>query len=64
MIIPDKFNPTRSKGFGFVTFSTQDDAQKAISLHQTDFKGRLLVVQPAQEKPTNGAPTNNPNPAL
>lgn len=39
----------RSRGFGFVTMATDEDAQKAIeALHGNDFQGRNLVVNEAR----------------
>lgn len=41
----------RSKGFGFVEFSSEDEAKKAIeSFDQKDFKGRTIVVNEARPK--------------
>jgi len=41
----------RSKGFGFVTFSNEDDAQKAIaSLNGNEYEGRKLTVNEARPK--------------
>ncbi len=41
----------RSRGFGFVEMSSQDEAQQAISLfHQQDFQGRALTVDAAKVK--------------
>ncbi|MBI3623459.1 RNA-binding protein [Candidatus Pacearchaeota archaeon] len=38
----------RSKGFGFVTFSSADSAQKAISeMNEKDVQGRRITVKPA-----------------
>ncbi|HET7099393.1 MAG TPA: RNA-binding protein [Patescibacteria group bacterium] len=48
-IIIDKFSG-RSKGFGFVEMTTDEEAQNAIkTLNETDFGGRRLVV--AEAKP-------------
>lgn len=48
IVITDKISG-RSKGFGFVTFSNEEDAQKAIStLNETDFEGRKLIVNEAR----------------
>lgn len=48
-IIIDKFSG-RSKGFGFVEMSTDEEASKAIeTLNNTDLGGRKLVV--AEAKP-------------
>ncbi|KAF8407124.1 hypothetical protein HHK36_006249 [Tetracentron sinense] len=41
----------KSKGFGFVNFSTHDEAKKAlVTLHGTMFQGRSLYVAIAQRK--------------
>ena len=38
----------RSKGFGFVEMSNDDDALKAIdALNESDFEGRTIVVKKA-----------------
>ena len=38
----------RSKGYGFVRMNTENEAMEAIgALHQSDFYGRELRVQPA-----------------
>jgi RNA recognition motif-containing protein len=45
----------QSKGFGFVEMSTDAEAQKAIQqLNSTDFKGRPLKVNEANERPSGG----------
>jgi len=45
----------RSKGFGFVEMSSQEEAEKAISMfHGKDFSGRALTVnlaRPREERP-------------
>ena len=47
-IITDKFSG-RSKGFGFVEMSSEDEAQRAISaLNGTDFEGRNIVISEAR----------------
>lgn len=49
-IILDKMTG-RSRGFGFVTMSTDEEAQKAIEMwNGKDFEGRRLVVNEAQSK--------------
>ena len=49
----------RSRGFGFVTMSTPEEAQKAIAaLNGTELKGRALTVnvaRPRAERPGGGA---------
>lgn len=41
----------RSKGFGFVEFAKDEEAQKAIELfNNNDFKGRTIVVNEARPK--------------
>jgi len=48
----------RSRGFGFVTMSTPEEAQKAIAaLNGTELKGRALTVnvaRPREERPGGG----------
>jgi cold-inducible RNA-binding protein len=49
-IIMDKVSG-RSKGFGFVEMSTDEEAQNAISmLHGTELDGRTLTVNEARPK--------------
>lgn len=48
IIIKDKFSG-RSKGFGFVTFTNDEDADKAVeALNEQDFMGRNIVVNEAR----------------
>ena len=48
VIIMDKMSG-RSKGFGFVEMSSQDEAGKAISMfNDQDFEGRKLTVNEAR----------------
>jgi len=48
IIITDKFT-NRSKGFGFVTFTSDEDGDKAVAeLNGQDFNGRPLVVNEAR----------------
>lgn len=47
-IITDKFSG-RSKGFGFVEMSSDEEAQHAVqTLNGTDFEGRNIVVSEAR----------------
>ena len=48
VLIKDKFSG-RSKGFGFVTFENEEEAQKAISeMHEKNVEGRPLTVSEAK----------------
>lgn len=48
----------RSKGFGFVEMSTEEEAQKAIdTMNGQDFKGRKLVVSEARPPKENRFPS-------
>lgn len=50
VIIKDKFNG-RSRGYGFVEFSTEEEALKAIEkMNGVEFEGRKLRVNTTQEK--------------
>jgi RNA recognition motif-containing protein len=46
-IIIDKFSG-RSKGFGFVEMSTEEEAQNALTLNGTDVGGRSIIVNIAR----------------
>ncbi len=49
-IITDKMSG-RSRGFGFVEMSTDEDAAKAIEMwHGKDFEGRTLTVNEARPR--------------
>ncbi|HTR19092.1 MAG TPA: RNA-binding protein [Candidatus Paceibacterota bacterium] len=56
-IIMDRMSG-RSKGFGFVEMSSDEEAQKAIDMwNGKDFGGRTLTVneaRPMEERPRNG----------
>lgn len=53
-LISDKFSG-RSKGFGFVTFTNDEDADKAIAeMNEKEVEGRKLTVneaRPMEERP-------------
>ena len=53
-VITDRMSG-RSKGFGFVEMSSDEDAQKAIdALNGTEFEGRKIIVneaRPQEERP-------------
>jgi RNA recognition motif-containing protein len=53
-IIQNRFTG-RSRGFGFVAFSNESEAQKALEANGTEVKGRKLFVNIAREK-TEHAP--------
>ncbi|RJO66159.1 MAG: RNA-binding protein [Myxococcales bacterium] len=40
----------RSRGFGFVTFSNEEDAQKALAMDGAQIDGRTLKVSLARER--------------
>jgi len=54
-IITDKMSG-RSRGFGFVEMSTDEDAQKAIEMFDgKDFEGRNLIVNEARPMKDRGS---------
>lgn len=44
----------RSRGFAFITFATQQDAEKALSMNGQDLGGRTIMVSVAREKKSSG----------
>lgn len=40
----------RSKGFGFVTFAKEEDAQKALEMNGKEVEGRTIVVNAAKPR--------------
>ncbi len=50
--IPVDRDTGRVRGFAFVTFETQQAAEKALALDGTDLNGRSIRVNVAQEKKT------------
>lgn len=56
IVITDKYSG-RSKGFGFVTFVNEADAEKAIAeMTDKEVEGRKIVVnvaKPREERPRN-----------
>ena len=46
----------RPKGFGFVTFASQQAAEKALEQNGKDLGGRPLKVNIATDKPRTGGP--------
>lgn len=54
MLIVDR-DTRRSKGFGFVEFVTDSDAQKAIEMfHDQEYQGRRLTVNVARPREDRG----------
>ena len=52
----------RSKGFGFVTFTNADDAQKALEMNGREVEGRPIIVnvaKPREERTGGGAGGGN-----
>ena len=59
-LIMDKYSG-RSKGFGFVTFSNDESAKKAIdALNEKDFEGRNLKVSEAKPMDESERPRRPP----
>ena len=52
--IPVDRDTGRVRGFAFVTFDTQQAAEKALALDGTDLNGRSIRVNVAQEKKSGG----------
>lgn len=58
-IITDKYSG-RSKGYGFVEMSNNNDAKKAIeSLNEKDLRGRNIRVNQAREREENPRRSNS-----
>ena len=58
-VISDKFSG-RSKGFGFVTFKDDEDANKAISeMNEKDVEGRNIKVNEAKPMDPDKPRTNS-----
>ncbi|XP_027037583.1 glycine-rich RNA-binding protein GRP1A-like [Pocillopora damicornis] len=54
-IVMDRENPSRSRGFGFVTVNSADDIQRAVEeLNETDLDGRTIKVSKANARGGGG----------
>ena len=54
IVIVDR-QTNRSKGFGFVEFTKDEEADKAISMyHDQDFQGRKMIVNEARPMQPRG----------
>lgn len=61
-IIMEKENPSRSRGFGFVTMATEDQAAKAIAeADGVEFDGRNISVRLSEDKPREDRRPHNFN---
>jgi len=50
-VVMDRENPFRSRGFGFVGFSSAEQAQKAVEKYnQEEFMGRKIIVSMAKPR--------------
>ncbi len=50
-VILDKFDKRKSKGFGFVTFVQEADADKAIAeMNEKEIEGRKIIVNEAKPR--------------
>lgn len=62
MVITDRMSG-RSKGFGFVTFATEEAAQAAVAqLNEKEIEGRKIIVnvaRPKEERPRDGGFRND-----
>lgn len=50
----DFVDPTRLKGFGFITFDTREQLEKSLSLNATEFEGRRVFVAVAAPEKSSG----------
>ena len=53
VVITDR-DTGRSKGFGFVTFAKEEDAQKSLEMGGKEVEGRTIVVNIARPRENRG----------
>jgi RNA recognition motif-containing protein len=58
--IPIDRNTGRVRGFAFVTFDSQQSAEKALALDGTELNGRPIRVRVAEEKKEGGSTGGRP----
>ncbi len=64
VVITDR-DTGRSKGFGFVTFTNEDDARKALEMDGKEVEGRTIIVNVGKprenrnNRPFNRSGSNN-----
>ena len=54
VVISDR-DTGRSKGFGFVTFSTQEEAEKALEMSGKEIEGRKIIVNVSKPREDRGS---------
>ncbi|RAH44159.1 RNA recognition motif domain-containing protein [Aspergillus brunneoviolaceus CBS 621.78] len=55
-VVVKDHDTNRSRGFGFVRFATDEDADKAMeAMNNQEFDGRVIRVDKASERPRGGA---------
>ena len=57
--IPVDKDTGRSRGFAFIKFDSPADAQSALATNGTDFEGRKITVNMAQEKSRDSGSNNS-----
>lgn len=50
IVVPQDRETGRPRGFAFVTFATDEEAQKALSMDGKDFMGRMIKVNIAKAR--------------
>jgi RNA recognition motif-containing protein len=61
-IVMERENPSRSRGFGFVTMATEEQASEAIAKADgAEFDGRNISVRLSEDKPREDRKPYNSN---